>query len=350
MNTGSNSKIKRMEKYFERFLRRTPFTEIFPREIWLSNGNFHSRHNVRDIHHFVRTVRMYSGKVNVYTSLYSLPQNLRDEMDCIFFEIDFDDLRDINVADKAICRVLDNEGLAYRRFWTGGRSIHYYIPLEPVVLYNRHWTIAEWMKRIPPYYDVRTRYCNPSQIVRVPLTTHMSTRMPMVETYDEIKDRMVDNVEQAWFVNIGLREELLEIDSEAPEPVADTPVEMVDIPVEPMCIIEGRLRMPPKRDKNGRIIRDRRGKPTGLTHDQRIHLAAFWIKQGHSDETIVKWFEPSADFDYKTTLYQVRHIRSKGYNPFRCKRVIEDLGLCDYNTAKTCPYYPSLVKTLKKRL
>jgi len=169
----SNEKIKRMERYFERFLRRTWQSEIFPREVWLSKKNWGARYVINDMSHFVSMLRNYSGRVNIYTALHSIPQNLRNEIDCLFFETDFNDVSETNIADSLIIKALKRRGIRFRRFWTNGRSVHYYIPIDPTQLQNRKWTIERWMRFIPQLYDVKTRYCVEAQMVRVVLTTQM---------------------------------------------------------------------------------------------------------------------------------------------------------------------------------
>jgi hypothetical protein len=72
-----------------------------------------------------------------------------------------------------------------------------------------------------------------------------------------------------------------------------------------------------------------------LSHKMRIALAAELHADGWGVSRIVDAFAGFADFDRRTTEYQVLHIVKGGYSPFKCS-TIQNLGEC---LLEKCPIY-----------
>lgn len=64
-----------------------------------------------------------------------------------------------------------------------------------------------------------------------------------------------------------------------------------------------------------------------VAHSGRLSLAIYLIRAGLTDEQIASIFQKAPDFNKETTVYQIKHIRAKGYSMPSCS-TMDTYGLC----------------------
>jgi DNA primase large subunit len=86
-------------------------------------------------------------------------------------------------------------------------------------------------------------------------------------------------------------------------------------------------------------------KATGyLTHDERLHLTAYFRQSGWHREDVFKLFEQSNDWKDRVTRYHVKYAFDNKAKCYGCKKAIK-LKFCVKKNQRECPFYPSINRT-----
>jgi len=329
-------------------MKRTNGMEPFPREM------MRKRLRVDNLTEFASVISGYNGKTDLYTSLYNDWQMKNNVFDCAFFEIDCytevgEDVHTLNKMAEVVETFLFDEGVWYRRFFSGKKGLHYYIAFPPCHFHYFGNAVRTWARRMPKVervdmnkyiytgeitmiktwpYDPRT-IGNTKQLVRIPYTKHPRTGLKCIETYGRVSIPMLERHE-SWLPeeNLHFQQKLKRLDKE-PE-IVDRSGGMIDFEFSesPKCIRKSLMAM--------------RGH---LTHDQAWHLANFMVTLGAEDKEIVDVFRIDPRFNESMAYAQVASIRQSGLANMGCDKIAYH-GLCDEKQKLSCPMWPSIDRYL----
>jgi hypothetical protein len=308
-----------------KYLRYDIIIPQFPREFGLW------RMEVEGEAKYISLISAYEGRSDCYTSLYPKIQIDNNIVDVIFLEIDCEDIEKLNKLGRMMNMSLINRKIFFKRFFSGGRSFHYYIPLYPIKLKNPSGTIRKFVENLPDVVDPHT-IGNMRQMCRIPYTRHKETSLYMYECYGDVSLAEALNptpLNIPLQINYDLSKNLLLLDKPDREEEAPPPNERLNLLLEegilPPCIV----------NTLDELVG---GEPS---HQSRLHLVAFLNKLGFSIEEIVDVFSKAKDFSKTTTTYQVRKIVGANLNCYMCRRAFE-LGICPLADPKECRYFPTL--------
>ena len=269
-----------------------------------------------------------------YVQVFSDWQIEKNIFDTLLFEIDVggknydvdDILKDLALEHIIIKQALDKRSIAYRHFYTAGRSIHYYLDFEPVFIYDYRTTAMKFLKDIGILDMVDTSVLEPARISRVPSTKHLKTNRFAVY-FDEFD---VDLIREASMINKNLvgavtsRAEskildYLDLDAKPTRRrLSDTAYENRYEDWYPECVI--------------RII-EKLMVNQHATHEERRHMTGYLKRFRFEDEEIANLCKNATDFQWDMTMDQIRSL--DGHSNFSCRNVrlqMRDLcpGSCQY--------------------
>jgi len=331
------------------FLDRSPDSiGAFTREI------LRKRLEVSDINDFYSVIAGYDGKTDVYMSLFNNWQMKNSIFDCVFFEIDCyfevgETVEDLNRMIKIVEQFLSDEGVWFRRFFSGKKGVHYYIAFPPTHFHYFSNAVRKWARRMPKVkrvnmqkywftgeiemietwpFDPKT-IGNTKQLVRVPYTKHPKTGLRCVECYGSITIPMKERHE-CWLPEENIEfMKMLKFRDRKPEVVnRNGGVIDFDFDESPKCI------------RNA--IKLMRGH---LTHDQAWHLANFMVTLDVEDAGILACFKIDPRYNESISRTQIESIRESGLANMGCDKIAFH-GLCDERQRLSCPMWPSIDRYL----
>lgn len=323
-----------LEQYWRSHLRYWNNLPLFPREYGLYREEVYKED-------FFHRLNFEAKITDCYTSVYSEGQLTRKIYDTFYLEareaehgnVDMEQI----LLDRDIIRgVLENLGIAYRCFYSGGRSYHFYIDFEPIPIENLSVAARNFLIMIdlPDMFDMHT-VGNKRAMARIPYT--LNTRYgkfavySMASTPEELDyisanmlftEKPVMALQPTEFLKYLVTDESLDY--------GHSYGSILDFDeIYPECVIN---------------IIHRLNAEHHAKHNERIHLAAFLNKLGKSEDEIVDVFKEASDFNRAVAQYQVRSILDMNYSPYGCRRVKLEMGdLCPYTgTGGYCRYIRGL--------
>jgi hypothetical protein len=338
-----------MDKYIYEWINRSPEILPFPRHI------LRKRIPVGSFKEFQSLIHGYDGRTDLFVSLFTDFQMDNNIFDCIFIDMDTyvevgETLEDLNKRAEAIENFLAKEEIWFRRFFSGRKGLHYYIPFKPVHFSFYSNAIRRWAETMPKVnrvdmqhywatgevktqktwpYDTKT-ISNSQQLVRIPYTKHPKTGVYVTECYGRLSLPFNERHE-LW--NSELNDNLLKslMMRDRPPDTIDRAGASVNFNFDdsPACIIKALRLMP--------------GHPT---HDQAWHLCNFMITLEASDSEIQNVFKmDTTRYDSSRAQEQIDSIRRAGLNNMSCDKV-KFIGLCDEKQCLRCPMWPSIDRYL----
>jgi len=306
--------------------REIPFQ--FPREMLKERIKIESQKK------YLSIISATNGRKDVFVSLYPEVQSKEKIVDVIFFEIDADSLLQAESLASKIEVILEKNEVSYRRFYTGHRGFHYYLPIEPLKLSYPSRTVRTFLEKmgIMEYVDHHV-VGNIKQLVRVPYTLHPKTRLYSFETYGDIRFSDCYDppmIEKRVPTNGGVTKLLMGIEVLRKERVGNTLqksfIHLLDIYL-PECILS--------------IIEELRD--GSASHRKRLHLGAFLRKMRVDINEAVDLFRSAEDFKEGYTRYQLRKIYSHDFSCHSCVNA-RFYGICplSFRKQRDCIYYPSI--------
>ena len=330
--TNTTAKQEEAEKYdyaeaWLDFVRYKTAKCVFPREAQLW------RHVVNNADEFLKVMTTNYRKMSCYTSLFSQAQLALGQVDVIFIDIDATSFEDAMQRGALMDNALKNRGLHYRKYFSGRRGFHYYIDIEPVVLMNPRQVIADFVYSLPNVFD---QHCvgNIRQLVRVPYTMHQVTGLfacaapGKFELSDAIAPKPID-------VEVIINEQMSSMLTARDDIISERKVDVIpsvqniETVSMPQCVLACIEELHETRE---------------LDHEKRLHMAAYLLMAGYSEQTIFNIFAIDAnDFDPRLTSHQIRKMADANMKCYSCKRAIQ-LKLCPLTCAlqKGCEFYPSI--------
>jgi hypothetical protein len=326
---------------------------LFPREVGSPEKIF-----VKNVDEYISWLRRNSGKRDCYVSVYSEEQKKRKMLDTIYTETD-----DIAFGFKLWDR-FDQTNIEPRALFSGRRGLHFFVDFEPIVLKNPKEAIRAWVNTLPisrkdkkeDRFDMSV-VGDTERISRVPYTKNIKSKMMCFnlppdrdEAAEIVKEYLLGTVVNPPMIypevdlnNKDVARFLFDTDSKPPKKIGEG-VGTID-------------------EKRRRELRQRLGQgevpfciknfldelqTTGeLDHYQRLQLATYMYRVGHTPESIIDLFRKFAkDFSETYTSNQVNYLIKRDLKMRSCASAIAVIGNCCYSTerecAEKCPWYPSL--------
>lgn len=289
----------------------------FPREMFLN------RVVVESLEEYVSILERFQGPM--FVALYSRPQIDRGVVDTLFLEIDGSKPPYIEDVNRKLERVLRQLGEG-RVYWSGNRSAHVYLDLPPVQLKHPSLTIRQFLRPVRDCLDPTT-VGDVRRVVRIPYTVHPKTRALSCRTsYPISLERILSPVEDSGETvrRDDIAEKLLSIDSIVRERPRSTMKTEAKVSCFPPCIV-----------KTIADLADR----GEASHMCRVHLTAFLLMSGFTEQDIHPLFTGAEDYDPRRTEYQISSIERAGMGCYSCQRMVE-AGECPLSDPEQCPFYP----------
>lgn len=294
----------------------------FPREMGLYRGLAVSSGDIF-------TYLISQKYVDCYASLFSYSQIDMKVYDAVFLDIDgsYSDL-------KKVIDILDREGLP-RTVYFSGRGFHVFCYFQPTRIVNYNWRVRQWASEVGLIGEEKLVDVNvlgdARRMVRIPYTINSKTGLyciPIDE--DDDYETILKNASDEHYVKkikieySDLGERLLKY-PERQKNVNHVNSEMNDFPPLPLCI---------SKIVDEMIVRRH------LEHEKRLLLGTFLLKF-MDVQRAAKVFNILDDFSESYTEYQLEWLKKNNYQPFSCKRIKEELKLCN---GERCIYYPFIGK------
>lgn len=324
------------------YLYRPGVKKVFPRQVaFMKDKRNVRRFTVYNYKEWEKLVIQYDAQRDwdCFTRLWSDDQIERKEIDCIFFEMDRDNVQELNSTAILLEMVLENENLKFREFYTASRSKHYYILIELTQFDYPNTAIGNWLKsKFPMSKYIRMKkngkvgtifdwgaFGRISQMVRIPYTHHRKTGLLSLESKGAISIDMEPSISR-WEVNYGIAEKIKDLDFVPEMNFGAINFDNIMIPFYPKCI--------QYMIKNIDILE--------FEHLAHLHLAAFLKMANVTPEECLELFSCIPEFNSDISSYQVYDIYSRNLSPMKCENAIS-AGICDRKTARNCPMYPYMV-------
>lgn len=338
-------KLDVYQKIWEAHLRPWSGLPLFPRDMASRDHVFDVRNGKKikvpldrsiniNLEQYISSLKSVYSKRDCYTSVFSDWQLRYNIYDTIFFEIDShlesgnkeDIISELMFNKYIIDNTLDNLKIGYRYFFTGGRSLHYYLDFEPIFMVDYKATVLKFLEQYKLKNLVDPSVLEPARIARVPHTRHLGTNMFCVyfddDSIDSIFKISKNNTMMVKVIDYLQPTKILEyMDPMAhsePPPKSQIQINGKYDGVFPDCVMK---------------IIEKLETGHHATHIERIHLAGYLKRFGYTDEEIVEFFKSASDFDSTVALSQIKSL--KGYCNYSCRNIrlqMCDLcpGMCDY--------------------
>lgn len=267
-------------------------------------------------------------RTDCYTSVYCDRQINMNLVDTIFVEIDADTFDDATSRSKVLESHLRNNGIEYRKYFSGRRGFHYYLDMPPVHLSSPGATVAAFVRALPQVVDPHV-LSGPRQMARTPFTRHSKTLLwcvPVTQGFT-LQQSICPRASECDLVcNHDLGNILQGLDEKV-EVQACT--YKINNQIWPTCITNALVEL----------------QTTGeLDHRQRLHLTAFLLKSGYEGQQVEDVYATYAK-DYKPgiTRQQIAHMIKTGMACYTCKNV-QTMNLCPFDSRRqsSCDFYPSI--------
>lgn len=277
-----------------------------------------------------------------YVQVFSDWQMEKNIFDTLFFEIDVggkdydvdDILKDLALEHMIIKQALDKRDIAFRHFYTAGRSVHYYLDFEPVFIYDYRTTAMKFLKDIGILDMIDTSVLEPARISRVPCTKHLKTNRFAVY-FDELD---IDLIREASMVNKIL---IGPVTSRAESKILD----YLDLDIKPTRRLTSDATYKERYEDwyPECVIRimERLMVNQYATHEERRHLVGYLKRFRFEDEEIAEFFKNVNDFQWDFTMDQIRSLT--GHSNFSCRNL-------RLQTKNLCPGMCQYIRLVAKRL
>jgi hypothetical protein len=321
-------------KEWLQFLRSSNVPK-FPRDM------MQYRIKVQDTAEYLWWLTRCYERMDCYVAVYSDPQILSGEVDTIFLDIDAENIQEAQGKLNQLRKVLDDMNLVYRVYFSGAKGFHVYIDFEPVKLRYPGFAIKKFVTTRLPHVMDFTGVGDVRRLARVPYTINQKTGVMSFRVNPELLPTHLSDVppELPYGYNDTIGGELLDLDALLAE--SEEPIDMAEegkIPEwegpAPPCIVDIITRL----------------KETGeLSHQERLHLAAFVIQAGYDVNVVMGLLARYAkDFSMAATQYQLSKLLEARFSCYTCSNA-QLLGFCPLGKdAKECLFYPSINSFLRR--
>lgn len=271
------------------------------------------------------------NKMDCYTSVYSERQIEKKIFDTLFLEAregkqsDKVNMEEVILDRDMIRGIFEKYDIGYRCFYSGGRSYHFYVDFEPMPVNNISVMARNFVHEldIADLLDMKT-VGNRRSMGRIPYTYNTKHKKYAIYSLTSEPDVLEEEaimgyMGEAPVMDLKSTEILKYLNADEDEYTVELmkPAQIAFDGMYPDCVLNIMAKL--------RLERH-------ASHDERIHLAAYMYKLGHSVDDIVNAFKDATDFNPVVAEQQVLSIVSKDYNPYGCSRVKRDMG-------ETCPFY-----------
>jgi hypothetical protein len=325
------------EEYWLAHLRYWNNLPLFPREFGLQRNEVYKSQ-------YLFLLSKWYNKEDCYTSVYSEGQLEQEIYDTLFLEArdETDSLEQVLMDRDMIRGAFQKHGIACRSPLSGGRSCHFYVDFPPIPVPNLSAMARNFVTEmdIVDLLDMHT-VGNRRSMARIPYT--YNKRADRFAVYYDGSDPM-----ELEFVSInGIMPEqpIMQLQDTnilkflRPDDDYDTellkPAEVAFNGMYPDCVLSilSKIRM-----------------YQHAGHEERMHLAAYMYKLGHSFDDIVNAFRGTTDFNPVVCEQQVRSIVGSGYKPYSCGRVKSQMSdICPYSsTGRYCHYIKRIINAAQR--
>jgi len=285
----------------------------------------------------------HKNRLELFTSVYSQYEIDNCLASTLFYDLDLDynirtynntltyNVRIINEDDIGRNILLDNilqlvslhNSLleSTRSLYTGHRGVHIYVDLTPVRVQDLRGAavfVAELLG-IKDYVD-KLVLGDWKRLSRVPGSFHAKTGEECIvinaETNGELKDILTKIVRDKFGSKSNTSFKV-----HIPDEHYD---KVMTLGEPPPCILY----------LLGRLFAGQE-----LSHQARLHLAAYLLRLGLTPEEAAILYSSQPDYNMSVTLYQLRWLQERDYKMYSCPKARE-LGLCPL-PLQHCKYYPS---------
>lgn len=288
---------------------------------------------------YIQSLSSIYTKKDCYVSVFSDWQIENRIYDTIFLELDahppdgkfYDSMEEamseIMFGKHILEKKLNQLGISYRCFFTGGRGFHYFLDFEPSFIKYYKGTVIKFLTDLGLLDLVDTAVLEDARISRIPYTKHLKTGNFAVYTNGTMDSEMMLKASKENTMLIEIPNDIkssnilqyLDLDIEPPVDTGTNDVyDKKDVKWFPDCVIAVMAKI----EENQHA-----------THQERVHLAGYLKRFGYSDVEIVDFFRGTTDFQYDVALSQIRSLDK--YSNYSCRNVrlfMKDLcpGMCDY--------------------
>lgn len=332
------------EDFWLSHLRNWNNIKLFPRDYGLYRTEVYKKDYVFLLSTQYRTM-------DCYTAVYSDWQIEENVYDTLFLEArecahgEVVNLADV-IADRDMLRaIFEKNKIGYRCPFSGGRSYHFYTDFPPMPVYNLSVMARNFVYDldIADLLDMHT-VGNKRSMARIPYC--WNKRHEQYSVYSMADDPNV------------LREDA--INGRMPiAPITDLqPTDILkylsadDADYRVELLKQGNIAFDGNYPDCVLNILAKLALEHHAVHNERIHLAAYLYRLGHSISEIVDSFREATDFNPVIAEAQVMSLISKNYRPFGCKRVkLEMDRVCPFAGTNTyCHYITNSMEQRKKSI
>jgi len=298
-----------------------------------------NRSTVINENQYIQSLSSVYKKKDCYVSVFSDWQIENRIFDTLFFELKdahpsngkfYDTMEEtmseVMFGKHMMDRKLDDLGIAYRCFFTGGRGFHYFLDFEPSFIKYYKGTILKFLKEHNLLDLVDTAVLESARISRIVYTTHLKTKNFGVYSRDDVSIEDLLEASKNGTILIETPSKLessnildyLDLDIEPPKESKDLTYANGFADLYPECVI-GIM---------AKILVDQHA-----SHLERVHLAGYLKRFGMGDREIVEYFRGTSDFNYDMALSQVESLdRYSNYSCINVRLILKGLcpGMCEY--------------------
>ncbi len=320
------------EEYWLAHLRYWNNLTLFPREFGLNRNQVYKPQ-------YLFLLSKWADKESCYVSVFSEGQLETGHFDTIFMEgrDDTDSMEQILMDRDMIRGAFEKHNIGYRCFFSGRRSFHFYVDFPTIPVPNFAPMARNFVKEmdIEDLLDLPV-VGNRRGMGRIPYTYNKKGEGYAVY-YDGNDTTELEFISANCIIQDLPQTQLKEtnvLKFLRPEDDYDTqllqPAEVAFDGMYPDCILNIMTKLAMERH---------------ATHDERIHLAAYMFRLGHSFDEIVNAFSNATDFNQIIAEQQVRSIIGRNYKPYRCDRVKTQMrNVCPHSANKRyCHYIKKLI-------
>ena len=277
---------------------------------------------------------------DIFLSLFSEDQIKSKEYDCIFLDIDDPIPRMAYVKLMLVCTKLMENNIKYTVLQSGSKGYHVYVKFNKVVLSSYRECVINWLRDLEILDNVDTNAIDTRRVTRIPYSNN-SKGNTCIPLGNDVYDISLAPVEKPLelFTNPMLHLTLKKFDQ------SENRMKMGGVKEGVKSeIFKSREYFP---ECMGMLV-DEALSGTDLGHVERVELGKFLIHVYGGDlEKIKTYYTKMSDYKERNTMYQLNHLKKKGYKMMNCKSLMDN-GLCPVEEQCECPFNPSINWIIKK--
>lgn len=312
---------------------------------WMRNSYFPREFGL--FRNIIYSIDDIVGESDIYLSIHSLNQKVRDEFDTMYIDIDaHSEKDDLKQKYSKFIKSLEKYSIPLpTRLYYSGRGVAAYFDFDEPVSGAFYKLACRFLISKLGLKEV----VDPSVIgdfnrmARVPgfINSKSSSYMVSVDPNFAVEDMRIASQNNVFVRYRGRRINFKKLVTEFGfeedkiftfRPEIEVNFEKFTEQEYPPCI---------KRAINDIV-------ETGeLDHVERVHLASFLLKNGERNKA-EGIFSLAGDYNYSYTKYQLDYIQSHGGYLYSCNSVPS--SICPYDNKSQCIYYPSIQHSFDARI